>query len=78
MQTLIQPDVKLKIASFENLNCQAKEKSNNSKSGLEFKFYQKLFIIIFASCALLIFPESPQDSDALCKKYHSTEACKVW
>ena len=78
MQTLIQPDVKLKIANFENLNCQAIEKSNNSKFGLDFKFYQKLFVILFASCALLIFPESPQDSEALCKKYHSTEACMVW
>ena len=78
MQTLIRPEVKLKIASFENLNCQAKEKSNNSKSVLKFKFYQKLIILIFVSCAFLIFPESPQYSEALCKKYHSIEACMVW
>ena len=78
MQTLIQPEVKLKIASFGNSNCQVKEKSNNLKSGLEFKFYQKLFVILFASCAFLIFPESPQDSEALCKKYHSAESCMVW
>tara|TARA_A100000164_G_scaffold6463_1_gene5665 strand:+ start:272 stop:508 length:237 start_codon:yes stop_codon:yes gene_type:complete len=78
MQTLIQPEVKLKIASFEDFNCQVKEKSNNSKFGLGFKFYQKLFVIFFALCSFLIFPESPQDSDALCKKYHSIEACKVW
>ena len=78
MQTLIQPKVKIKITSFQNSNCQTNEKSNNLKFSLDLKFYQKLFIIIFASCALLIFPESPQDSEALCKKYHSTEACKVW
>ena len=78
MQTLIQPDVKLKIASFHNSNCQIKEKSNNSKVGLDFKFYQKLFVILFALCAFLIFPESPQDSEALCKKHHSSEACIVW
>ena len=78
MQTLIQPEVKLKIASFDNSNCQVKAKSNNLKFALDFKFYQKLFIIIFASCAFLIFPESPQDSEALCKKYHSTEACMIW
>jgi len=78
MQTLIRPKVKLKVASFHNSNCQIIEKSNNSKFGLDFKFYQKLFVILFASCALLIFPESPQDSEALCKKYHSTEACKIW
>ena len=78
MQTLIQPVVKLKTASFGNSNCQVKEKSNNSKFGLDNKFYQKLFVILFASCVLLIFPESPQESEALCKKYQSTEACMVW
>ena len=78
MRTLIQPQVKLKIASFDNSNCQVKEKSNNSKFGLDNKFYQKLFVILFASCALLIFPESPQDSEALCRKYKSIDACMVW
>ena len=78
MQTLIHPKIKLKVASFDHYNPQVKEKSNNSKSGLDFKFYQKLFVILFASCAFLIFPEFPQDSEALCNKYHSTEACMVW
>ena len=78
MQTLIEPQVKLKITSFDNCNLQVKEKSNNSKFGLNNKLYQKLFVILFASCALLIFPESPQDSEALCRKYQSTEACMVW
>ena len=78
MQTLIQPQVKLKIDSFDSSNCQVKEKSSNLKFGLDNKFYQKLFVILFASCSLLIFPESPQDSEALCRRYHSTEACMVW
>ena len=78
MQTLIKPKVKLKIASFDNFNYQVKEKSNNLKFGLDFKFYQKLFVILFASCAFLIFPESPQESETLCKKYHLSEACMVW
>ena len=78
MQTLIQPELKLKIASFDNSNCQVNEKLNNSKFGMNFKFYQKLLVILFASCILLIFPESPKDSEALCKKYHSSEACMVW
>ena len=78
MKTLIQPEVKLKIASFDNSNCQVKEKSNNSRFGLDNKFYQKIFVMLLASCALLIFPESPQDSEALCRKYQSTDACMVW
>ena len=78
MQTSIKPDVKLKIVGFDNSNSQVKEKSNNSKFGLDFRFYQKLFVILFALCAFLIFPESPQDSEVLCKKYQSTKACMVW
>ena len=78
MRTLIQPEAKLKIANFENLKCQVIEKSNNSKFGLDIKFYQRLFVILFGSLAFLIFPEYPQDSEALCKKYHSTEVCMVW
>ena len=78
MQTFIQPERELKIVSFENSTYQIKEKLNSSKYGLDFKFYQKLFVILFTSCAFLIFPESPQDSEVLCKKYHSPEACIVW
>ena len=78
MQTLIQPELKLEIASFDNSNFQVKEKSNNTKFGLDLKFYQKLFVILFASCTFLIFPESPKDSEVLCKKYQSTKACMVW
>ena len=78
MQTLIRSEVKLKIASFDNSNFQVKAKSNNTKFGLDIKFYQKLFIIIFMSCSFLIFPESPKDSEVLCRKYHSTEVCMVW
>ena len=78
MQTLIQPEVKLKIASSDKSNCQIKKKSNNSISEPESKFYQKLFVILLAFCTFLIFPESPQDAEALCKKYRSQESCMVW
>ena len=78
MQTLIQPNLKLKIARFDNSTYEVKEKSNNSKIGLDFKFYQKLFEIIFTSCAFLIFPEAPKDSEVLCRTYHSIDACNIW
>ena len=78
MQTLIQPELKQKIATFDPPTYQAKEKLNNSKFGIDLKFYQKLFVILFTSCVFLIFPESPQDSELLCNKYNSAEACNVW
>ena len=78
MQTLIQPELKQKIASFDRSTYQAKEKLNNSKFGIDLKFYQKLFVILFTSCVFLIFPESPQDSELLCNKYNPVDACNVW
>ena len=78
MQTLMQPKVKLKPASFDNSTFQVKEKLTHSKLGLDCRFYQKLFPILLASCAILIFPESPKSFQVLCEKYHSIEACLVW
>ena len=78
MQTLIKPKVKLKIARFDNSTYRIKEKLSNSKFSLGPKFYQKLFVILLTSCTFLIFPESPQDSEVLCKKYHPAEVCIVW
>ena len=78
MQTLIQPNVKLKTASFDNSTFKLKEKFKKSKLGLDFKFYQKVLPVLIASCAFLIFPESPKSSEVLCKKYYSTKACLIW
>ena len=78
MQALIRSKVKLKMVNFDNSTYEVKAKLNNPKLGLDFKFYQKLFVIIFMSCSFLIFPESPIDSEVVCRKYHSTEACNIW
>ena len=78
MQTLINSRVKLKMANFDNSSNEVKAKLNNPKFGLDLKFYQKLFVIIFMSCSFLIFPESPKDSEVVCRKYHSKEACNIW
>ena len=78
MQTLIHSKVKLKMANFDNSTFEVKEKSNNPKLSLDFKFYQKLFVITFMSCSFLIFLESPKDSEVACRKHHSKEACNIW
>ena len=78
MQTLTKPHAKLKIGSFEDKTFQIKEKLIRSKTTLDFKLYQKLLLIFLASCAFLIFPESPKESEFLCKKYHSQKVCVVW
>ena len=78
MRILIQPEQKLKKAKFDNSPCKVKEKSSKSKFVFDFQFYQKLFLIFLASFTFLIFPESPKNSEILCKKYHSIDACIVW
>ena len=78
MQTLIRPEEKLKIASLDNSTFQVEEKSSDSKIGLNFRFYQNLFLILLSSCAFLIFPEFPQDSEVICRKFNPKEVCIVW
>ena len=78
MQALINSESKLKIATFDASTYQVKEKLNNSKSVLDIKFYQKLFVILLILCSFLIIPEFPKDSEILCRKYNSIEACNVW
>ena len=78
MQTLTKSKEKLNLKSFDSSTYQVREKLNNSRFGLDQRSYQKLFVIILSSCAFLIFPESPQDSEFLCREYHSSEACLIW
>jgi len=78
MQTLIKPKVKQNLAYGDNSTYRVKEKLTNPRLVFDFKFYQKLFAIILSSCVFLIFPESPQDSEVLCREYHSSEACLIW
>ena len=78
MRTLVHPELKVKIASFDDQTYKVKEKSSNSKFDFDFKFYQKLFLILLAFFTFLIFPESPKNSEILCKKHHSINACIVW
>ena len=77
MKTLLRPQVKQKIATFDNLVYQFDRKLINSKISFDIKFYQKLFLILLTLSIFLIFPESPKSSEALCKKFHSAEACFV-
>ena len=78
MKTFIKSQSKLKISSFDQSTYQNVEKPINSRIDSGSKFYQKLFIIFLTLSTFLIFPESPKDSEILCKKYHNNKACTIW
>ena len=78
MKALIKSQAKLNRVSSSDLTNKVEVKLINSAIGFDYKFYQKLFVILLSSFTFLIFPESPQDSHVLCEKYHSKEACTAW
>tara|TARA_B100000401_G_C52267586_1_gene467355 strand:+ start:162 stop:398 length:237 start_codon:yes stop_codon:yes gene_type:complete len=78
MNTLVKPQIELKTLSFNNLNRDSKVQLNNPKVTSDYKFYQKLFLVFLGMSIFLIFPESPGDSEKLCKKYNSAEVCNIW
>ena len=78
MKTLIKPQTKLKLVKLNNHNNHFEDQLNTSKTNLDTKFYQKLFLVFFSLSIFLIFPESPKDLDNLCNKYHSPEACNIF
>ena len=47
-------------------------------SFVDFKFYQKLFIVLISLSTILIFPESPKELENICESYNSKKLCNVW
>ena len=45
---------------------------------VDFKFYQKLFIVLISLSTILIFPESPKELENICESYNSKKLCNVW
>ena len=47
------------------------------EKGFDFKFYQKLFIVLISLFTILIFPESPRELENICEGYNSRNICDV-
>ena len=45
---------------------------------VNFKFYQKLFVLLMSFLTILIFPESPKELGNICETYNSKKICNVW
>jgi len=75
MKTALKPDLKSKTFFVSKSYPRLIEKE---VSIVNFKFYQKLFVILTVFSTILIFPESPKELENICKSYHSREICNVW
>ena len=45
---------------------------------INFKFYQKLFVLLISFSTILIFPESPKELENICESYNHSKLCNVW
>ena len=78
MNTVIYPEVKIKALTYRKKAFHLVQKDNNSIFVFDCKFYQKLFLILISVSTILIFPESPEEIEIVCKSHYTKEICNVW
>ena len=75
MRTAVKTDLKSKTLSDNKSFISVREKETIL---VDFKFYQKLFVVIISLSTILIFPESPRELENICESYNSRKLCYVW
>ena len=75
MNTVFKPNLKSKTFCInKSYTCLRKKEI----CLVDFKFYQKLFVVLISLSTILIFPESPKELKNICEAYNSREICNVW
>ena len=75
MKTVLKPELKLKTYCISKSYSRLKEKEI---SFINFRVYQKLFVLLISFSTILIFPESPRELGNICQSYNSKNSCNVW
>ena len=75
MKTALKPDLELKTCCIRKSYSRLTEKEI---SLINFKFYQKLFVLLISFSTILIFPELPKELENICESYNSRKICNVW
>ena len=75
MKTTAKPDLNSKTFCISKSYTHLREKEI---SLVDYKFYQKLFIVLISLSTFLIFPESPKELENICETYNSRNLCNVW
>ena len=75
MKTAIRPSLQLKsVPNIKGFYPLRKEETRL----INYKLYQKIFVVIISFSTILIFPESPRELESICETYNSTKLCNVW
>ena len=75
MKTAVKSDLKSKTFFCSKSSIRLKEKESIL---VDFKFYQKVFVVLISLSTFLIFPESPRELENICERNNSKELCNVW
>ena len=75
MKTAVKPDLKTKTFGISRSYTRLIEKEI---SIVNFKFYQKLLVLLISFLTILIIPESPRELGNICEIYNSKKICNVW
>ena len=75
MKTALKSDLKSKTYCISKSYSRLTEKEIILTN---FKFYQKLFVLLISFSTILIFPESPRELENICESYNSRKICNVW
>ena len=75
MKTAFKPNLKSKTYCISKSYIRLPQKEIGLNN---FKFYQKLFVLLISFSTILIFPESPRELGNICEDYNSRKICNVW
>ena len=75
MKIALKPDLQLRTFRISKSYSRLIGKEINL---VNFKFYQKLFVLLISFSTILIFPESPKELGDICESYNSKKICNVW
>ena len=75
MKTAVKPDLKSKTFCHSKSFISLKEKEIGY---FDYKFYQKLFVVLISLSSFLIIPESARELENICESYNSRKLCNVW
>ena len=75
MKTSVKTDLKLQTFFIKKSYVRLTEKEI---SLVNYKFYQKLLILLISFSTILIFPEAPRELENICESHNSRKICNIW